>query len=328
MFKKLEYITNHNLISKILELDNLNRQIDVSKINQSMNRIEETREYISTNNIEGDIISESKAKLFIVENAKPHLNEKELFDRWIGIKIASEYLWSDDFAFDLEHIKQLHRYLMQKSPIAGGVYKSKINQVGSLVTTHPDDVGKEMNKLMIEFQSSVIAEGYTIFNIVAFVSEFLAIHPFEDGNGRMSRMLFNYLIFISGFKFAKYFSISKFLWERKDEYIAALESRNNAWARKEMTPSDLYPLFDILIDVLIQTAKQALEMQSRPKLSKEEFKTQIMLLNGELSFSDIRQRIKCLNSDSSLKVWLGELVKQNKIKMIGEKKATKYLLNK
>lgn len=81
MFKKLDYVTNHELISKVLELDNLNRQIDISKINSLMNKLEEAREYISTNNIEGDIISESKAKLFIQENAKPPLNEKELFDR-------------------------------------------------------------------------------------------------------------------------------------------------------------------------------------------------------------------------------------------------------
>lgn len=326
MFKKLDYVVNHELISKILELDSLNRQIDICKISSLLNKLEEVREYISTNNIEGDIISESKAKLFLKENTKPPLSEKELFDRWIGIKIASEYLWSESFTFNLEHIKELHRYLMQRSPVAGGVYKTKINQVGSLITTHPGDVEKEMNKLMIEFQSSVIAEGYSIFNTVAFISEFLAIHPFEDGNGRMSRMLFNYLIFVSGFKFAKYFSISKFLWERKDEYIASLESRNNAWARKQMSANDLYPLFDILLDTLIKTVKQAIELQSMPKLSKEAFKNQILLLSGELSFGDIKTLIKCSNSDSSLKAWLKELAHENNIKMIGKKKAAKYLL--
>lgn len=328
MFKKIDYIANYVLITKVLELDNLNRQIDFYKFNDKATKLEETREYISTNNIEGDIISESKAKQFTAKNSEPSLNEKELFDRWIGIKTASEYLWSNDFTFDLEHIKQLHRHLMQRSPIVGGIYKKKINQVGSLITTHPDDVERDMNELMIEFQSSVISEGYTIFNIVAFISEFLAIHPFEDGNGRMSRMLFNYLIFTSGFKFAKYLSISKFLWERKEEYIAALESRNSAWARKQMTPSDLSPLFHVFLDVLIQAAKQSLELQNRPRLSKENFKKQTTSLRGELSFSDIRVLIKCSNSDSSLKVWLGELVKEDIIKMTGEKKAAKYLLGK
>lgn len=328
MFKKLDYVADHDLITKVLEFDNLNRQIDLYKINNIVTKLEETREYISTNSIEGDIISESKAKQFISKNIEPSLNEKELFDRWIGIKTASEYLWSNEFVFDLEHIKQLHRYLMQRSPIVGGIYKRKINQVGSLVTTHPGNVEKEMNNLMIEFQSNVISEGYTIFNIVAFISEFLAIHPFEDGNGRISRMLFNYLIFTSGFKFAKYLSISKFLWERKNDYTTALESRNSAWARKQMTPSDLSPLFHVFLDVLIQTAKQSLELQNRPKLSKEVFKRQVSSLKGELSFSDIKTLTKCSNSDSSLKVWLGELVKEDIIKMTGEKKAAKYLLGK
>jgi Fic family protein len=112
---------------------------------------------------------------------------------------------------NLENIKEVHRALMRNIEITGGIFKQKINQVGSLITTHPEDVTKELNELFIDYQEAVILEGKSIFSIVPFIAIFLAIHPFEDGNGRLSRLIFNRMVFDAGYKFVKYISVSKYI---------------------------------------------------------------------------------------------------------------------
>ena len=68
----------------------------------------------------------------------------------------------------------------------------------------------------------------------------------------------NKMFFDAGFKFTKYVSVSKFLWDEREKYISSLDSRNQRWGAKALRPQDLMPLFEVILDSLLLAAKKAL----------------------------------------------------------------------
>ncbi len=323
MYKISDYSLFESIVNKISRLENVNRAIDIESLSSnSIIKNEVILEFASTNTIEGDFLSTNSARLLVNKNEQ--LSNTDLEKRWIGIKRASEFVWSGSFEFDLEHMHGAHRALLRDVKESGGVFKTKINQVGSLVTAHPEDVNNLMMNLFINVSSSAMTLGWGIHNIVPFVSEFLAIHPYEDGNGRMSRLLMNFLLHKAGFKFAKHISITKFLVEDKDRYIQALEKRNNAWASNAMRPQDLVALFDVLLDSILLAAQEALEISNLKKINKVDFKKQVLKKSTEFSFSEIRSFVKSSLSDATYKVWIKEMLDEKLISKKGELKNTKY----
>jgi len=322
MFKREDYLHFTEILNKIQILETLNRNLDEYKLSKLLSiKDEKINEFISTNNIEGDIVSFSNAQKIIKES----LCESDVQKRWIGIKYAHNILWSNKYQLNSEYIHEIHRALMRNVPTIGGAWKTKLNQVGSLITALPEEVPSLMNNLLTNFLSSKLTEGSSVFNIIPFVSEFLAIHPYEDGNGRMSRLLMNRELYNAGYKFVKYISISKYLWDRRDEYVKALEYRNNAWAAKTLQPLHLIPLFNVLLDSLIDAAKKAHHYLRFKRYAREEFKKRVVAeLFNPKSISDITKDLLAANSRSSIVKWLNELVDEGKIKQIGKLKSAKY----
>ena len=325
MFKTSEYLEFRDLTIKVMELEQLNRKIDIQKLSKISSVSNEViQEFIASNNIENDIISFDIAKKFLRKDE--NISKGDLEKRWIGIKYASYVIWKDSFITNIKYINEAHRALMSKTSIVGGIFKQKLNQVGSLVTSYPDDVPKEMFNLLSTFIPEYLTQS-SIYQIVPFISEFLAIHPYEDGNGRMSRLLMNKLFYDAGFKFVKYISISKYLWLNRKEYISALESRNETWARKQLAPRNLLPFFHIIIDSLIDGAKRALEYLSLKRYSKEEFaKVLKSYLVKDASFSSIMKLLKPSNSNNSIKKWIKEMVDNKEIIKCGSLRTTTYKL--
>lgn len=325
MYKRLDYNRFYEITERVAKLEQLNRTLDIDKL-ESISSIknELVEEFIATNNIEDDIVSLSTAKQFLRKGEE--LSDNKLLKRWIGIKYAHDVIWDDKYSFQNEYIHQAHRALMSKTDIAGGVYKTKLNQVSSLVTAHPDDVPKMMFELFTTYISSKMSDGSSVYNIIPMISEFLAIHPYEDGNGRMSRLIMNRELYDAGFKFVKYISISKFIWEQKDKYIAALEKRNNGWASKTLIPNDLVDLFIVILDALISACEKAHEYMHLIKYNYSTFSDNVLKVSSRaISFKEITALLKPSNSNSSLKSWLKVMVQENKLKLIGEGKASKYI---
>ncbi len=325
MYKKNDYLHFSNLIYKVIELETLNRGINEEKLKKgSLAKNELIKEFIATNNIEGDIVSSSLAKRFL----KEQLSKSELEKRWIGIKYAHDIIWSNDFTLNIEYMHETHRALLRNVDIPGGIWKTKINQVGSLITTHPDDVPTLVNNALGTYLSSKITDLASVFNIIPFISEFLAIHPYEDGNGRMSRLIMSKELYEAGFKFVKYISVSKFLWEDQKRYIDALEKRNKAWSSKSLKPSDLIPLFEVILDSLIKAAQVAFDYQNKKTLSYNDFKKELLLIlqYEQLSISQIEKKLNLKNSRSSINKWLKELIENKDINIKGNKKASIYYI--
>ena len=159
--------------------------------------------------------------------------------------------------------------------------------------------------------------------IPVFIHDFLCIHPFNDGNGRMSRLLTTLLLYRSGFFVGKYISLESKIAKNKDLYYDALAQSQTGWheGTEDIVPFIKYLLGTILAAykdfedrvALVETKLPALEMVRRASKNKI----------GRFNKQAIRELCPTL-SDSSIEGALRKLVAAGELKKEGKGKNTCY----
>ena len=125
---------------------------------------------------------------------------------------------------------------------------------------------KEMQEL-VEWTAKAL-ENQTIhplLTIGSFLVEFLNIHPFIDGNGRISRVLTNFLLLKMGYEYMPYVSHEKLVENNKSEYYIALRRSQKTIKKKK---EDITPWLDFFLDILYEQSKQAVELLSKENIEK------------------------------------------------------------
>ena len=208
-----------------------------------------------------------------------------------GYAAAMETVFAHYDAIDLteNHIKQLHRDLLQyagKDERHRGAYKTIDNHVEAFgpdgeslgivfETATPFETPAQMETL-VAWTRNVIAEDelHPLIIIGVFVVVFLAIHPFQDGNGRLSRILTTLLLLRAGYEYVPYASLESAIEKTKDDYYRALR-RTQGTLRTDS--ADWQPWLDYILGAL-RSQKQVLDekikrekilLDSLPPLSLE-----------------------------------------------------------
>ena len=189
-----------------------------------------------------------------------------------GYAAAVETVFEHSGQIDLteNHIKQLHQTLLQhvgKDQRHRGDYKTLANHVEAFgpdgeslgvvfETTTPFETPAQMQAL-IAWTRDAIASGelHPLIVIGVFVVVFLAIHPFQDGNGRLSRILTTLLLLRGGYEYVPYASLESIIEKTKDNYYRALR-RTQATLRTDT--ADWQPWLDYFLGAL-RSQKQVLE---------------------------------------------------------------------
>jgi Fic family protein len=193
---------------------------------------------------------------------------RNVFDVWESIR------------FSENAIKHLHKELLkyaEKDEKHRGEYKRKENKVmmvdssgkpvGTLFDTTPAYLTpKEMLELVEWTQTTSKEKKYHPLLIVAnFVVEFLNIHPFEDGNGRLSRILTNLLLLKAGYLYLPYISHEKLVEDNKPEYYLALRKSQKTFKKKNET---ILPWLEFFFSVFLQQSKMAVDLLSAENIEK------------------------------------------------------------
>jgi Fic family protein len=122
-------------------------------------------------------------------------------------------------------------------------------------TTPPYLVAKQMETLLLWTRERLAAKDIHPLAVIAnFVVEFLKIHPFEDGNGRLSRILTNLLLLQSGYAFVPYVSHEKIIERRRQDYYLALR---RSQATIGTTHEDIAPWTEFFLSVILEQAEKA-----------------------------------------------------------------------
>lgn len=223
-----------------------------------------------------------------------------------GYAAAMETVFAHYDSIDLteNHIKQLHRDLLQyadKDEQHRGEYKTLDNHVEAFgpdgkslgvvfETASPFETPAQMKALLVWTREALDqGELHPLIVTGVFIVVFLAIHPFQDGNGRLSRILTTLLLLRAGYEYVPYVSLESVIERTKDDYYRALR-RTQGTLRKES--SDWQPWLDYLLGAL-RSQKQVLEekikrekilLDSLPPLSLEIL--DIVRTQGRVSVAD------------------------------------------
>lgn len=237
-------------------------------------------------------------------------------------------------------IRSLHKELLKysaKDEFQRGQYKKKENMVGVLgldgkvvriifETTKAYLTPKEMQEL-VEWTIEAFEKSrfHPLLIIANFIVEFLKVHPFEDGNGRLSRVLTNLLLLRSGYQFVQYVSHEQFVEKRKDEYYIALRKSQETFKTDHDTIS---PWLNFFLGVVKEQATKALVYLEEEKiediLSPKQYEVWKFISNvSEASPSDVVKATNVLMP--TVRQSLARLVELGKIKRIGRGRGTRYV---
>ena len=177
-------------------------------------------------------------------------------------------------------IKHFHKELLkyvEKDKLHRGDYKHSENKVmmvdaagqsvGVLFDTTPAWLtGKEMQELMEWTISALDNQTHHPLLIIGnFLVQFLQIHPFQDGNGRLSRILTNILMLQAGYAFMPYVSHEKIIEDNKPDYYLALRQSQKTFKTAEPT---IISWLDFYLDVNLKQAKEAIALLSTENIEK------------------------------------------------------------
>jgi len=193
---------------------------------------------------------------------------ENVFNAWKNIK------------FSENTIKHFHQELLKyvgKDKSHRGEYKKQENKVhmidevgksiGVLFDTTPAYLTpKEMQELVEWAQEAIAKKKYHPLLIVGnFLVEFLQIHPFQDGNGRLSRILTNLLLLKEGYLYMPYISHEKLIEDNKPDYYMALRKSQKTLKKKN---EDITPWLNFFLDILLEQSKQAVKLLSKENIEK------------------------------------------------------------
>ncbi len=198
--------------------------------------------------------------------------------------LARVFEYHEDIPITESHFLQLHKDMLaysKKDEGHKGQYKFGPNRVeakdqsGDIVgvifePTLPHLTQKEIREL-IDWYNWADTENFKhpLIRIANFVFEYLAIHPFQDGNGRTSRLITNLMLLQHGYSFARIVSHERLVEENKAEYYLALNQTQKTWKtdQEELSPWLLF-IFDIFHRQAIE-AQRILEMDQFEYLLSE-----------------------------------------------------------
>ncbi|MFA5125077.1 MAG: Fic family protein [Patescibacteria group bacterium] len=237
-------------------------------------------------------------------------------------------------------ITSLHNQLLKyshKDDTHRGGYKKKENTVGVLgpdgniaqimfETTPAFLTGKEMQEL-VEWTNDAFEKNrfHNLLIIANFVVEFLKIHPFEDGNGRLSRVLTNLLLLQSGYQFIQYVSHEQIVERRKDEYYISLRKSQETFKTDHDTIS---PWLNFFLSAVREQATKALSYLEEEKvedtLSPKQFEVWKHISSvGEAAPGEI---VKATDiALGTVRQALDRLVELGKVKRVGRGRGTRYV---
>ena len=237
-------------------------------------------------------------------------------------------------------IQSLHKELLKyssKDDLHRGEYKQKENIVGILdesgkvakivfETTPAWQTPKEMTELVDWTSEALEKERFHPLLVIAnFVVEFLKIHPFEDGNGRLSRVLTNLLLLRSGYPFMQYASHEQIVERRKDEYYLALRRSQETFSKENDT---IVPWLNFFLGVVKEQATKSLELVNEDThddtLSpKQNDVWEYFTTVADASPGEIAEATGILIP--TVRKALERLVEVGKIKRVGRGRGTRYV---
>lgn len=305
--------------------DKLEKLVEIAKIQSTE----------SSNKIEGIVSTNTRIKQLVQDKTTPrNRDEKEIMGYRDVLNIVHENY--DYIPITPNYILQLHKYLYQyANPDFGGKFKNVQNYIVATMNDgnsrtlftplSPVETPNAIQELCDTFNTAINrGEIEPLLLIINFIKDFLCIHPFNDGNGRMSRLLTTLLLYRSGFVVCKYISLEKKIEKTKDTYYDVLEQSSEKWNEGK---NDNTPFVKYLLGIILSAYRDFEERLNLidDKISALEMVEKVTSTRlGKFTKSDIQEECPSLARQTIEKA-LKQLCDSGKIKKQGSGSGTFYV---
>jgi len=302
----------------------------------------------SSTRIEGSKLSDEQVDKFLSKINKKSFKTRDE-QEVAGYAEVMDLIFSsyENISLTENYIKQLHSILLKysnKDKKHKGEYKKIENNVEAFdtngksigiifKTATPFETPYKMENLIKWTKKSLDEQSlHPLLIIAIFIVEFLAIHPFQDGNGRLSRILTTLLLIKLNYQYVPYASIESIIEENKHIYYSSLR-RTQRTLEKEKP--DYEPWIRFFLNILLKqkdNLKRKIELENNknnnlynlPKMSSDILNAINKLKNPKIS--DILELTNI--NRNTVKLHLKKLVKNNYIEKFGKGKGTWYKIKK
>ena len=308
--------------------DTLTQLVEIAKIQSTE----------ASNKIEGIYTSDDRLKSLVSNKTNPRTRSEQEIAGYRDV-LSTIHESHDFIPVKSPIILQLHRDLYKFSGKSiGGKYKGADN-----VITEEDSKGNKhvrfnplpawetpeaIDSICAAFDEAMVdTDADPLLIIPMFILDFLCIHPFNDGNGRMSRLLTLLLLYRAGYIVGKYISIEKMIEQTKETYYEALQSSSENWHEDK---NDYIPFVQYTLGVILAAYRdfsmrvKTLSMSNLPK--PERIRELIKETLGKITKTEIMEKCPDI-SQVTVQRTLNDLVKNGDVLKIGGGRYTAYTWN-
>ena len=288
-----------------------------------------------SNAIEGIVTTDQRVNEIVNQNSAPlNHNEAEI----AGYRDALKLIHENHDVLDIRErdILRLHEIMLSYAPVSGGAYKRSDNVIMEVdaagqrrvrfAPTPANETAGAMEQLVLAFMDA--RNSYSVNQLIlipCFILDFLCIHPFADGNGRMSRLLSLLLLYKNDFDAGKYISFEEQINKGKWDYYETLRISSDGWHENA---NSYFPFIENFVATLLYCYKEIdkrFAVVHAKKLNKRE-RIEATVQNSLLPIS--KQEICYVLPDVSpttVEAVIAAMVRNGDITKVGAGKNTKYI---
>jgi Fic family protein len=261
----------------------------------------------SSNRIEGVIAPPQRIRDLVAKRTEPaNRSEQEI----AGYRDVLNTIHTNfaDMQLTSNLVLQLHRDLFQFAPGGGGRWKSADNDI---TETRPDGttvirfkplaphlVADAMAQLQDRYRAALDATAVDPLLLVpAYVLDFLCIHPFADGNGRMARLLTLLLLYQAGYQVGRYISLETAIEETKEGYYDSLYASSQRWhdARHSLVPWWEYFVGVMLVKAYRQFEERVGVTTARRGAKRDMIRDAVNRLPSRFRYADLERALPAIS---------------------------------
>lgn len=289
---------------------------------------------VMSNEIGNVYTSEERESAIFSKNAQPETLHEHMM---VGYRNALDLI--DEVykyqTLDRSFVSTLHYYIYKDyNPDFGGRFKDSINYIqeslpdGSFrtifVSSAPEEVVPLLDNLIYQFNLCAADEECNKLVLIAtFLFDFMCIHPYNHGNGRVSRLLLHFLLKKYGYDIDDYFSVAYLMKQHLGEYIDSFESSSEGWHDNE---NNYEPFVSFLLKRILEAYRKLdyiLEV-NEADLSSEEKVLKVVEDSATPISKIVVFRVLYALSKATIEKALAKLVSENRIQLIAKGRYAKY----
>ena len=290
----------------------------------------------SSNEIEGIVTTDERINEIVNGNGAP-LNHSEQEIAGYRDALAAVHTGYTDMDFGQSDILRLHAIMMNIAGYAyAGKYKESDNDIieedqygRRRVRFHPtsaSDTPEEMEQMVLAFREARDNPNINqLLLIPCVILDFLCIHPFRDGNGRISRLLSLLLLYKNGFDAGKYISFEEQINNRKGNYYDALKQSSAGWHENQSDyPAFIMEFLTTLYMCYKELDKRFAVVGSRRVTKQARVEATVLNSLTPISKADIGKILPDVSA-TTIEAVLGEMVRSGQIRKVGTGRGTRYI---